>query len=110
MNQSKTDLGIVNESQLLRLDITPSLYFYSLFKRSYSLFKAIKCSAVCAGFEPMFPRGYGHRPLRNLLYNSAPYISVRLTLIFRYRGQPRVLVGVTICTKQLLELFDGPDS
>jgi hypothetical protein len=88
--------------------LTLSLHFlkYSLFKRGYSPFIAINALQSAQIFGQRFLGAAAVGRFENLLSNSAPHVSDRLSLIFRYRRQPRFLFRVTICTKQLRELFD----
>ena len=82
---------------------------YSLFKRIYSPFIAINALQPAQIFSQRLLGAAVVGRFENLLSNSAPHVSDRLGLIFRYRRQPRFLFGVTICTKQSRELFDCPD-
>jgi len=82
---------------------------YSLFKRGYSLFIAINALQSAQTFSQRFLRAAAIDRFENLLSHSGTHVSDRLSLIYRYRRQPRFLFGVTISTKQLREVFDFPD-
>ena len=82
---------------------------YSLFKRIYSPFIAINALQSAQIFSQRFLGAAAVGRFEHLLSNSTPHVSDRLSLIFRYRRQPRFLFGVTISTKQLREVFDFPD-
>ena len=93
------EFGFVLPNPPLRLLNLPlHLLKYPLFKRIYSPFIAINALQSAQIFTQRFLGAADVGRFENLLSNSTPQVSDRLSLIFRYRRQPRFLFRVRTTT------------